>query len=287
LATLGVFSIDAIRERDRAGELTPTQYVDLDLRTKERIFSEDVSILGRTHALLFGAVRHEIRNAIAHKRYEIKQDGSVVLYDFDPGKKLRITVGQLSQEQLKMLITSLERAVDIFEMSLLIFQHNNGNLLNELGHYSEEREYSEKEVREMIYLNAPSAFMRIDGINIQDGDVTIDASFLSFESRPSGGEVFVSSKDRDGKPIEYWIPVANRELSARDQTLRLLQLATMYCGRYRTISIRTKDILGGKPLGEVKASVDLLLKARAAPTTKEEFLKLLTVNTFTVSKKEP
>ena len=118
LAALGMFSIDVIRGRDRAHDLSPTQYVDIDLRTKERTFSEDVSILASTHEFLFGAVHHEIRNAIAHKRYEIQEEGSVVLYDFAPGKKARKQVGELSQQDLKTLILSLERAVDVFEISV-------------------------------------------------------------------------------------------------------------------------------------------------------------------------
>jgi hypothetical protein len=139
LATLGMFSIDAIHEKDVANTLTPTQYVDLDLRTKERTFAEDVGILAGTYTFLFGAVQHEIRNAIAHKRYEVQEDGSVMLYDFDPRKKIRKQIGQFSQHELETLISSLERAVDVFEISLLIFQHNNGALLKRLGHYEQRQ----------------------------------------------------------------------------------------------------------------------------------------------------
>jgi hypothetical protein len=287
LATLGLFSMDVIRGRDVADTLTPTQYVDLDLRTKERAFGEDVSILASTHAFLFGAVQHEIRNAIAHKRYEIQEDGSVTLHDFDPRKRVRKQIGQLSQEELRTLISSLERAVDIFEISILIFQHNNGTLLKQLGHYDRDKNYSEKEVREMIYLNAAASFMRIDGIDVRDDAVTIDASFLSFESRSRGSEVLVNSHDRGGNPLRYKLPIAPCELSARDQSFRLLQVASMYCRAYKSITVRTRDIVGSKPLGEVTASVDLLARSLESRLSKEEFLKGLTDNTFPSDEEAP
>ena len=281
LATLGMFSIDVIRGRDRAENLLPGQYVDLDLRTKEHAFGEDPSILASTHDLLFDSARHNIRNAIAHKRYEIREDGSVLLFDFDPRRQLRKDVGELSQSQLEMLISSLERAVDVFEMSILIFQHNNGRILHQLGYYEQKKTtYTEKEVREMIYLNAKACFMRIDAIEITNDEVIIDTSFLSFESERFGGEAFVNSKDRRGNPFTYSLPLQSRELSARDQTFRLLQVASLCCQRYSNITVRTKDILGGKPLGQASASLKLLERSLQGDLPKEEFIQQLATNTF-------
>jgi hypothetical protein len=224
------------------------------LRTKERAFAEDVGILAGTYTFLFGAVQHEIRNAIAHKRYEVQEDGSVMLYDFDPRKKIRKQIGQFSQHELETLISSLERAVDVFEISLLIFQHNNGALLKRLGHYDRDKNYSDKEMRAMIYLKAAASFMRINGIEVRGDAGAIDASFLSFESISSKREALVSSQSRNGNPLTYRLPIAPRELSARDQSLRLLQVGSMYCRAYKSITIQTKDILGDKPLGEASAS---------------------------------
>ncbi len=281
LATLGTFSIDVIRGRDRAENLRPSQYVDLDLRTKEYAFREDPSILASTYDLLFGSARHDIRNAIAHKRYEIREDGSVLLFDFDPRKQLRKDVGELSQSQLETLISALERAADIFEMSVLIFQHNNGSILHQLGYYEPKKAaYTEKEVREMIYLNATACFMRIDAIEIINDEVIIDASFFSFENERSGGEAFVNSKDKRGNPFKYRLPLKSRELSARDQTFRLLQVASLYCQRYSNITVRTKDILSGKPLGQASASLKLLERSLREQLPKEEFLQQLAANTF-------
>jgi hypothetical protein len=281
LATLGLFSIDVIRGRTSATELAPVQYVDLDLRTKETGFREDVSVLHSTYTLLFGAVEHGIRNAIAHKRYAIDEQGTALLHDFDTWKKVRKQIGQLSQQELRTLASSLERSVDVFEMSVLIFQHNNGLLLKQLGLYDKERDYSEKEMKEMIYLNAGASFMRIDNIDVKDDAIAIEASFLSFESRLSTSEVLVSS-ERGRQPFKYSLPIGPLRLSARDQTLRLLQIASMYCRRYRTITIRTKDIVGNEPLGEVTAPLDLLARSLESELSKEDFLKKFILNTFAV-----
>lgn len=285
LATLGMFALDVIRDRQRASDLSPAQYVELDLRAKEQTFAEDPGLLRSTHARLFGSVRFDIRNAIAHRRYEVQDDGSALLWDFDPRKQVKKPIGQISQSEIKELIFSIERAVAVFEISVLIFQHNNGKILHELGHYANrdatDNKYSEKQMREMLYLNAPACFMRIENIEIADDDVRIDASFLSFESSPLGGDVYVNSKDRNGKPIEYALPLRPRELSARDQTLRLLQIAALYCGNYKSVTVRTKDAVGDKLLGEASATMDLLaesIQARFIP--KEEFIQRLRTNTF-------
>ena len=77
------------------------------------------------------------------------------------------------------------------------------------------------------------------------------------------------------------LPVPVRELSALDQTLRLLQVASLYCKKYKRITIKTKDVLGGKPLGEVSAEMDLLVESvEERKITREEFLKRLSTNTF-------
>ncbi|MGH9555381.1 MAG: hypothetical protein ACRD2Y_06110 [Terriglobales bacterium] len=281
VATLGAFSIDIIRDRERARTLSPSQYVEMDLHTKEKTFAEDPGIVGMTHNVLFGAVLHDIRNAIAHKRYEVQDDGSAVLWDYHPTKHAKKAVGHLTQSEIRDLNSSLERAVTVFEMSVLIFQHNNGAVLHQLGHYEAKGEYTEKHMREMLYLSAPGCFMRIEDIEVHNDEVIVNAEFLSFENSPLGGEVYVSSKDRSGKPVKYALPVPRRELSARDQTLRLLQVASLYCRKYKRVTIRTKDVLGGKPLGEVSAGMDLLVESlEGKKIPKQEFLKRLTTNTF-------
>jgi len=253
LASLGSYSIDVIRDTESAKRLSPEQYVEMDLRTKERKFSEDPSILRSTRDFLFGAVDHSVRNAITHKRYEVQDDGSALLWDYDPRKQTTKSVGRLTQAGIKDLISTLERAVTVLEMSALIFQHNNGRVLHELGHYGAKAEYTEKQMREMLYLSGPACFMRIESIEAQDSEVVINADFLSYESSPLGGEVFVSSKDGSGRPRKYALPLPPRELSGRDQTLRLLQVASSFCKKYKRIRIKTKDALGGKPLGEVSS----------------------------------
>lgn len=280
LATLGSFSIDVIRQRECAQHLSPMQYVEMDLRTKERGFAEDPGIVRVTHDLLFGAVIHEVRNAIAHKRYEVQDDGSALLWDYHPSRHMKKIVGRLAQSEIKDLVSSLERAVSVLEMSALIFQHNNGALLHQLGQYGAKGEYTEKQMREMIYLNAPACFMRIEDIAVRNDEVVVCAAFLSFESSPFGSEVFVSSKDGSGKPREYMLPLPARELSARDQTFRLLQVASLYCKKYKRITVKTKDALGGKPIGEVSAETDLLTGSLEGKITKEEFVSRLSVNTF-------
>jgi len=281
LATLGAFSIDVIRDRERAQNLSPIQYVEVDLHTKEKTFAEDPGILGATHDLLFGAVLHDVRNAIAHKRYEVQDDGSALLWDYHPTKQTKKIVGQLKQSEIENLVSSLERAVIGLEISVLIFQHNNGAVLHQLGHYEEKGEYTEKHMREILYLRAPACFMRIESIEVRNDEVWVHATFCSFENSRLGGEVFVSSKDSSGKPLKYALQVPARELSARDQTVRLLQVASLYCKKYKRITIKTKDVLGGKPLGEVSAEMDLLVESlEERKITKEEFLKRLSTNTF-------
>lgn len=275
LTTLGSFSIDVIRDRKRAEDLSSNQYVEMDLRTKQSNFAEDTGVVRTTHDLLFGAVVHEIRNAIAHKRYEVQDDGSALLWDYHPTKHTKKLVGQMTQTDIKKLVSSLERSVTVLEMSVLIFQHNNGVLLHQLGQYGGKGEYTEKQMREMLYLNAPASFMRIEGIEVRDDEVIIDAAFLSFESSVSGSEVFVSSKDRRGEPREYALPLPPRELSARDQTFRLLQIASVYCNKYKRLTVRTKDALGGKPLGEASAETSLLVESREGKITPEKFLERL------------
>jgi hypothetical protein len=285
LATFGTFSIDVIRGSVRAQEFTPNQYVDLDLREKERTFRADPSVLNRTADALFGSVRYDIRNAIAHKRYEVHEDGSVLLFDFDPHKKLRKEIGLISQPELNNTVAGLEQAADIFTISQLIFQHNSGLIMNQLGYYGGENvTYTEKEMREMVYYRAAACFMQIDRIEIMGDEVKIDASFLSFESRQFPSEVFANTKDMHGNPLKYKLPLPSRVLSARDQTLRLLQVAFLYCGNYQAISIRTKDIVGGEILGEVTASLPLLSKSFQEGVQKEEFLKRITINGFHDSK---
>jgi hypothetical protein len=186
----------------------------------------------------------------------------------------------LTQSEIKDLVSSLERAVSVLEMSSLIFQHNNGAVLHQLGHYGAKGEYTEKQMREMIYLNAPACFMRIEDIDVRNDEVVVCAAFLSFESSAFGSKVFVSSKDGSGKPREYVLPLPARELSARDQTFRLLQVASLYCKKYKRITVRTKDALGGKPIGEVSGEMDLLTGSLEGKITKEEFLSRLSVNTF-------
>lgn len=280
LTTLGSFSIDVIRDRECAQHLSPVQYVEMDLRTKERQFAEDPGIVGITHDLLFGAVIHEVRNAIAHKRYEVQDDGSALLWDYHPTKHTKKIVGRLMQSEVKDLVSSLEHAICVLEMSVLIFQHNNGAVLHQLGHYGAKGEYTEKQMREMLYLSAPACFMRIEDIDVRDDEVIVSAAFLSFESSPFGSEVFVSSNDGSGKPRKYVLPLPARELSARDQTFRLLVVASLYCKKYKRITIKTKDVLGGKPMGEVSALTDLLVESFGGKITREEFLRRLSMNTF-------
>jgi len=135
LASLPSFSIDVIRDRKCAQTLSPEQYVEMTLRMKEKKFGEDPGILKSTHDFLFGDDVHSFRNAIAHKRYTVQDDGSAQLWDFDPTKQATKSLGQLTQAEIKDLISSLERTVTVLEMSALIFQHNNGRILYELGQY--------------------------------------------------------------------------------------------------------------------------------------------------------
>lgn len=99
---------------------------------------------------------HEVRNAIAHKRYEVQDDGSALLWDYRPNKQIRKNSEQLTQIELEDLTSSLERAVTVLEMSVPIFEHNNGRMLYQLGHYGPKDEYTDKPMREMIYLTAPA-----------------------------------------------------------------------------------------------------------------------------------
>jgi hypothetical protein len=280
LASLGTFSIDVIRQREHAQQLSPIQYVEMDLRTKEKKFAEDTGIVRVTHDLLFGAVIHSVRNAVAHKRYEVQDDGSASLWDYDPKKQIRTIVGHLTQPEIKDLVRALECAVTVFEMSALIFQHNNGRVLNQLGTYGGKEEYTDKQMRELLYLSAPACFMRIEDVTIDGDEVTIDAAFLSLENSPFGSEIFVSSRDGSGKPRSYSLPIPARELSARDQTLRLLQMASFFCKKYKRLTIRTKDALGGKSLGEVSAYVEQLFESTEGKVTQDEFLLRLNRNTF-------
>jgi hypothetical protein len=278
LASLGSFSLDLLTGDSRAHDLTPTQFVDLSLRDKHRRFEGHPSVLTGTCQILFGSVRHDIRNAIAHKRYEIQEDGAAVLNDFQPRTNRRLEIGRVSQNELRDLIAELELAVDVFEISTLIFQHNHGALLNQLGYYGRQKDYSDKEMVEMLHLEAPAAFLSVEHVGIRGDVVNVGLKVISLY-RQKASEVFVSSKDRSGKPIEYKLPIPPRLISARDQTFRFLQKASIYCRRYKEIDSRTAD-LDGTHLGEVFAPMELLIRSTEQPVTKDEFMKGLKKNTF-------
>lgn len=212
LATLGTFSLDVLSGSSRAHVLTPMQYVDLSLREKHQTFTEHPNVLSGTRDTLFASVRHDIRNAIAHRRYEIQEDGAALLYDFRPRTRQRLEIGRISQRELRQLIADLELAIDVFEISLLIFQHNHGTLLNQLGYYGrQKKEYTDKEMVEMLYLEAPAAFLRVEDVAIQNDTVNVTLRLMSLD-KSEASEVFVKSKDRDGNPVQYTLPIPPRSI---------------------------------------------------------------------------
>jgi len=278
LATLGTFSLDVLSARRRASDLTPTQYVDLSLREKHQSFTEHPSVLAGTRDILFGSVRHDFRNAIAHRRYEIQEDGAAMLYDFHPRTKQRVEIGRIPQDDLRNIIDELELAIDVFEISLLIFQHNHGMLLNQLGYYGTEKDHSDKEMVEMLHLEAPASFLSVEDVAIEGTVVKVSLKLAAFD-RTEASEAFVRSKDRNGNPIEYRLPIPPRRISARDQTFRFLQRASFYCRRYEEIDVQTADLDGTK-IGEAAAPMQLLLRSTKEAVAKEDFLKGLIKNTF-------
>jgi hypothetical protein len=278
LATLGMFSLDVLSANPRANDLSPTQYLDLPLTEKDQTFTDHRSVLTGTRNVLFGSIRHDIRNAIAHRRYEVQEDGSALLFDFNPRTKQRRDIGRVTKAELESLIDDLQRAVDVFEISLLIFQHNHGSFLNQLGYYGPKKEYTDKEMTEMLYIEAPAALLSVEEVLISEETVKVTLRFTS-QTRSSGSEVFVRSKDRDGKPITYSLPIPPRTTSARDQTFRFLQKCSFYCGRYKKIEARTLDA-DNTIIGEVVAPMELLVRSTQEVVPKETFIKGLLTNTF-------
>jgi hypothetical protein len=281
LAALGMFSLDVLSANPRANDLSPTQYLDSPLTEKDQAFTDHRSVLTGTRNVLFGSTRYDIRNAIAHKRYEVQEDGSALLFDFNPRTKQRRDIGRLTKAEIESLIEDLQRAVDVFEISLLIFQHNHGSFLHQLGYYGPKKEYTDKEMREMLHIEAPAAFLSVEEVLVSGETVKITLRFTS-QARSSGSEVLVRSKDRDGKPITYSLPIPPRTTSARDQTFRFLQKCSFYCGRYRKIEVRTLDA-DGTIIGEVVAPMELLVQSTQEALPKEAFMQGLHTNTFSSS----
>ena len=279
LAALGTFSLDVVSGNDRATQLGPLQYVDLELRLKDNVFAQHPNILARTHSVLFGSVRHDLRNAIAHRRYQIEEDGTAMLLDYSPRTRQRIDIGRMTQNELRTLVADLERAVDTFELSLLIFQHNHGSMLHELGYYGVQGEYSDKQMVEMLHIEGSAAFLKVDDVTVDGETVSVKVTFLGGLQQESGSIVHVQSKDKGGKPTRYSPPIPAREISARDQTLRLAQRASLYARRFKRVAIRTCD-LDGSFLGELTAPMELLVESTEGEVSKAEFLRRLTSNTF-------
>jgi hypothetical protein len=278
ISSLGLFSLDVLRGGARARVLSAAQYLDLALRDKDEGFSQHPNILRATHELLFGAVNHNIRNSIAHRRYEIQEDGSVLLYDFRPNSKQRLDLGKLTQPELTSLTGALETSIDVFSISLLIFQHNHGGMLHQLGYYERKREYSDKQMVEMLHVEAPAAFLRVEDVSCDGETLLITVRYVGHD-RAKGGVAYVSSKDKDGRPVRYALPIPARELSARDQTLRFLQKSSFYARRFKQVVAHTKG-QDGEIIGEVTAPMDLLIESTEREIPIAEFLARLVANTF-------
>lgn len=238
-------------------------------------------IIDRTYALLFGSVRHDIRNSIAHRRYDIKRDGSVDLYDFDPAQKRRKHIGRFSQNDVEALARHIQTAVDVFEMSLLIFQHNHGSLLFEMGYYSGKEDYTDEEIVELLHREAPSAFLRVQDVTFEDGSVElkVKTSFPAFARSETPSTVYVSTKDKSGNPLKYQLEVPPVHLSVRSQSFRFLQKASLYCKRFREIEIRTVG-LDDKEFGRARATIEYMQQSLKDHVEEEEFTAGLLVNTF-------
>lgn len=281
LATLGTFSLDVLSGDSSASGLSAQQYVDLSLKGKVSKFENDPKIVRRTFELLFGSVQNSLRNSIAHRRYVIEEDGTAVLHDFHPKKRTRTLVGKVSQSEIRALLQQLEMAVDTFEISLLIFQHNHGSIMLELGFHQGDEELSEAKIAERLYMEAPAAFLRIDSVAFEGGTLKIDVklNFPAFARQTKPSTVYVQSKNRLGEQVKYALTVPSRDLSARDQTLRFRQKASLYCQKHTQISIRTFDEKG-KPVGEVSSTLEWIRRALADRSSIDQFLGGVIKNTF-------
>jgi len=288
LATLGAFSLDVLSADPSASDLSAQQYVDLGLKEKVSKFENDPKIVKRTFELVFGSVQNSLRNSIAHRRYQIEEDGTAVLHDFHPKKMTRTLVGRVSQSELRSLVQQLEMAVDMFEISLLIFQHNHGSIMHELGFYRGEEELSEQKIAERLYMEAPAAFLRVDSVAFEGGTLKIDVklNFPAFARQTEPSTVYVQSKNRRGERLKYALTIPPRDLSARDQTLRFMQKASLYCQKQTQIIIRTFDEMG-RPIGEVSSTLEWIRRALAERSSIDEFLGGVIKNTFQTGVTDP
>lgn len=281
ISTFGYFALDAIESSSNAGLLSPAQYVDEGLSQKEKHFADSPSILMTTHAILFGGVERRVRNSIAHRRYRIDEDGTARLFDYNPRTRQRDNVGEMSQVAIEQLVRDLEMGVDTFEISNLIFQHNHGEIMAQLGYVADgDREYTDKEITERLFLEASTSYLQAKKVSFEGNVVRADiqTAFPAVVGQEPS-TVYVNTKDKDGNAVRYAVSVPSVDVSARDQTLRFMQKAALYCGSYESIHVRTADNEGNL-IGEAAASVESLKRSSEKPNSLEGFLNELSLNTF-------
>lgn len=285
LISLATLALDVINDwprvkgQPRWQTLSPSQYLDLGFRAKVNTLAAARQVLAATRQLLVDPVDEGIRNAIAHERYEIQEDGSVHLYNYRSNE--RIDLGTFGPGVFDRRNSDLEASNVTLEISLLIFQHNHCDILAQLFKTGEPEQLSDKKIMEFLYLEAPGSYLRVTEVEFNNATVKIVVQTCFPPEVETGipSTVHGRSKNRRGQPVTFSYDIPPPRISARGQTARLLQRASFYCGRYERISITTQNEQG-QVLGEMCGDITFLRTSTEQPMPFAEFLAKLEHNTF-------